>query len=149
MANRLTIIFKLFKDEMPLWIPVALLALLTRIPILLLPGAGRDEALYFYWSKHPEPAYSPLLQFLLNFFDLLPLPDLTMIRLPSIFAGIVVLLLFEKLLRHREINRRSTLIALLALAFCPWQVYTGAVLHPCCILTICCFAACCYFYWQQ
>jgi hypothetical protein len=139
MANRLTIIFKLFKDEMPLWIPVALLALLTRIPILLLPGAGRDEALYFYWSKHPEPAYSPLLQFLLNFFDLLPLPDLTMIRLPSIFAGIVVLPLFEKLLRHREINRRSTLIALLALAFCPWQVYTGAVLHPdnlllCCLL---------------
>jgi hypothetical protein len=137
--DRLTVFLDFLRKKIPLWIPVAFLALLIRLPILQLPGAGRDEALYFYWSKHPQPAYSPLLQLLLKLFDALPLPDLTAMRLPSIFAGVFVLVLFEKLLRHRGIDRSGMSVALLALAFTPWQLYTGAVLHPdnlllCCML---------------
>lgn len=104
---------------------------------MLLPGAGRDEALYVYWSRHPEPAYAPLLQLLTALFMHLPIPAHLAMRLPSLLGGVVVLGLFERWLRSRGVSYRDRLVALLALAVTPWQIYTGTILHPDSLLLAC------------
>lgn len=58
-------------------------------------------------------------------------------RLPALLGGLAVLGLFEQWLRLRGVSYRDRLIALLALAFTPWQIYTGAILHPDSLLLAC------------
>ncbi|NIR63879.1 MAG: hypothetical protein GWN00_11635, partial [Aliifodinibius sp.] len=116
--------------KIPVWLSVSIIALISRIPLIMLPGAGRDEATYFYWAMHPEPAYSPLLQLALKGFSILPLSQMLILRLPSIAAGILVLYLFDRLLQARGLSHRSRGFALTILAFTPWQAYTGVILHP-------------------
>lgn len=113
----------------PLW-PVLALAAAFRIPLLLLPGAGRDEATYFYWGHHFEPAYAPLLQLFSRFSSALPLPEVLQLRLPSFMAGMAALVLFDALLRNRRASRSWRLMGLLAVALSPWQTYAGSILHP-------------------
>ena len=104
--------------------------ILLRLPLLLLPGAGRDEALYWYWAHHFELAYSPLLQIAIRLFEWLPLPDIWAIRLVSLVASGCSLWLLEQLLIRRKIKDVQRRWLLLALAVAPWQTYAGAILHP-------------------
>ena len=62
--------FRLYKPP----IIIAALATILRLFFLMLPGPGRDEAIYHYWAFHPEPAYSPLMQLAIRLFDLLRSP---------------------------------------------------------------------------
>ncbi len=114
----------------PIWIWLSLAALLLRLPLLFLPGAGRDEALYYYWAYHPEPAYAPLMQHLVRFFAALPLPGLVTLRLMSLLAGIGVIFLLDRLLQSSGISRRARWVTGALVAFSPWQTYVGAILHP-------------------
>lgn len=114
----------------PTWLPLTGLALLLRFPLITLPGAGRDEALYFYWSRHLEPAYSPLMQFIIALFDFLPIPDLLAMRMPSLIGGVLVIYLLDKLLQERQARPGIRWLLMAAVAFSPWQFYTGTILHP-------------------
>ncbi len=114
----------------PAWVLVALPAALMRLPVFLLPAPGRDEAVYSYWSRFPEPAYAPLMQWLISATALLPLPDVQALRLAFFVAGLLVLFLYDILLRDAGLSRAGRMLALSALAFSPWQTYTGALAHP-------------------
>lgn len=114
----------------PTWIWVSFVALTIRIPLLFLPNPGRDEAAYFYWSHHFEPAYSLLMQLIVRFFTFLPLPNLFALRLPSLLMGVLVIFLLDKLLQHRGVDYKFRILALVLFAFCPWQSNFGAMLNP-------------------
>ncbi len=122
--------FFLKRQQLPAWLLPLISAILLRMPLFLLPGAGRDESLYFYWAFHPEPAYSPLMQMIIRMFSALPLPPLMSLRMSSLLAGIMVLLLFDQLLKQTGNDYRSRVAVLSILAFSPWQSYVGAILHP-------------------
>jgi len=66
----------------------------------------------------------------LRLTDLLPLPDLLRLRLPSLLGGILVLVLTDLRLRRAGSGLSVRWLSLLAMATCEWQVYTGAILHP-------------------
>lgn len=110
------------------WAALATALLALRLPLLTLPGLGRDEATYVYWSHHPEPGYAPLLQLLLALGR--PLPLLLEARWVPLVAGAVVLVLFERWLRRRGLERRDRWIAVALVGLCPWQTYAGSILHP-------------------
>ncbi|KAA3616638.1 MAG: hypothetical protein DWQ05_12980 [Calditrichaeota bacterium] len=101
-----------------------------RFSLFLLPAPGRDEATYFYWSQHFEPAYSLLLQLLVKFAALLPISALVSLRLPSLIGGVIVLVLLNKILKQHGFDRSLRQIVLTAVAFTPWQIYVGSILHP-------------------
>lgn len=84
------------------WISIAALAI--RMPLLFLPTPGRDEAAYFYWSRHFEPAYSFLMQVIVRVFQWLPVPDLFAMRLPALLMGILVIFWLDKLLLLRGVS---------------------------------------------
>jgi hypothetical protein len=109
---------------------IALAAIAVRWPLWTLPGLGRDEAAYLYWSQHFELAYAPLMQVLLRITAWLPI-DLTLqARLPSIIAGALVLFLFDRLLMARQLSAETRAWSLAFVATCPWQSYVGSILHP-------------------
>jgi hypothetical protein len=112
------------------WLWISIAALTIRIPLLFLPGPGRDEAAYFYWSRHFEPSYSFLMQLIVRFFGWLPIPDLLAMRLPALLLGILVIFLLDKLLLLRGVNYPFRWIALLVFAFSPWQSNFGVLLNP-------------------
>ncbi len=114
----------------PVWLPVSVVALLLRLPVFFLPAPGRDEAAYYYWSRHAEPAYAPLIQWLIRLTTLLPLPEVLALRTGFLITGIGVLVLFDRLLSEAGATPPVRLVALAALAFSPWQTYTGALAHP-------------------
>lgn len=118
---------------------IVFVSLLLRLPLILLPGAGRDEATYAYWAQHPEAAYSPLLQLFVKLFSWIPLPDMLQLRLTSILAGTLAILLFYRFLKRLQVEAASRSAAVVALAISPWMIYAGSILHPdmlllCCIL---------------
>ena len=110
------------------WTALAVAVLALRLPLLLRPGLGRDEATYVVWSHHPEPAYAPLMQLLVAAGHALPL--LLEARWVPFVAGVVVLVLFERLLRARGVDFTGRWIGVALVATCPWQTYAGATLHP-------------------
>lgn len=110
------------------WTALAVALAALRLPMLLLPGLGRDEAAYVYWSHHPEPAYAPLLQILVALGR--GLPTILEARLPSVLAGALVLGLFARLLAQRGMVLRDRWIAVALVGLCPWQTYAGTILHP-------------------
>lgn len=114
----------------PAWIWVAALALPFRVPLLAYPEPGRDEAAYWYWSRHFELGYAPLLQLGAWASSLLPIPDLLALRLPSLVAGIAVLALFDCWLARIGATTSARWAGLLVLALSPWQTFAGATLHP-------------------
>ncbi|MCC7142119.1 MAG: DUF547 domain-containing protein [Candidatus Eisenbacteria bacterium] len=103
------------------------IALLLRLPIACLPGLGRDEAAYVYWSRHPELSYSPLLQLLLRPFDH---GSALLQRIPALLLGLLLLWLFDRLLRLRGASGDARRLGVLALAVAPWQTLVGGVIHP-------------------
>ncbi|MFN8547518.1 MAG: hypothetical protein U0527_05985 [Candidatus Eisenbacteria bacterium] len=113
---------------LPPWFGAWLLALPLRLPIVALPGLGRDEAAYLYWASHPEPSYSPLLQLLL--WPTRHLGAAWAHRCPMLAVGLIVLLLFDRLLAVRGATSGARWFACLALALTPWQTLVGSVLHP-------------------
>lgn len=110
------------------WSALALAVGALRLPMISLPGLGRDEATYLLWSHHPEPAYAPLLQALVAAGH--ALPPLLEARWPSIVAGALILVLFERLLARRGAAWRDRWIGVALVAMCPWQTYVGSILHP-------------------
>jgi Dolichyl-phosphate-mannose-protein mannosyltransferase len=109
---------------------IAASALLLRLPLFLLPGIGRDEAVYFLWAQETGVAYSPLLLWFTKACLTLPVPDLLALRLPSLLPGLAVLFLLDYDLRSRAASLETRLFATAALAISPWQIYAGAILHP-------------------
>jgi len=116
--------------RVPVWIPPAAAALILRLPLILLPGPGRDEAAYRYWAHHSEPFYAPLLQWAIRAFETLPIPDLLALRMPAIVCGVLSLMLLDRWLETVGARRTHRLLALAAIAFGPWQTYVGAIVHP-------------------
>jgi len=110
------------------WSALALALAALRLPLLTLPGLGRDEATYVYWSHHPEPGYVPLLQLLVAIGR--PLPLLAEARWVPFVAGLLVLVVFERWLRSRGLDLRDRWIAVALVGLCPWQTYAGSILHP-------------------
>ena len=110
------------------WSALALAVLALRLPWILLPGLGRDEATYLVWSHHPEPAYAPLLQLLVALSR--GVGDVVGPRLPSVLSGVAVLWLFERWLAARAVAMRDRWIAVALVAVSPWQTYAGSILHP-------------------
>ncbi|MCB0273444.1 MAG: hypothetical protein KDI06_01440 [Calditrichaeota bacterium] len=113
-----------------LWIPVGVLAFFLKLPLVLLPAAGRDEAVYAYWANHPEWAYAPLLHQWVKLNTWLGLPDLLALRLPAILPGLLLLWLTERILARQNRDPIRRLALLLAVALSPWQIYAGSILHP-------------------
>lgn len=109
-------------------LPVLLIALVPRVVLAWLPGVGRDEAAYHWWSHHPEPAYAPLLQLFLALADRLPLDPALALRIPNLLAGAAALVLFGRLVTLRGESRPAWAVA--ALAATPWALYTGGLAHP-------------------
>lgn len=112
------------------WWLLAVAVLALRWPLGSLPAPGRDEALYVYWSDHPEPAYAPLLQLLLRAASASGLDAAMVWRLPTLVAGALALLLFDRLLRDRGLGRHGRFVAVAAVALSPWQTHVGSVVHP-------------------
>ncbi|MEL6824119.1 MAG: glycosyltransferase family 39 protein, partial [Calditrichota bacterium] len=113
-----------------------------------LPGAGRDEATYAYWSQHPEAAYSPLLQLFVKIFSWIPLPEIFQLRLTSIIAGTLAILLCHRFLKYLQVEVASRIAAIAALGLSPWMTYTGSILHPD-MLLLCCILAFLIMAFQQ
>jgi hypothetical protein len=109
---------------------VALLSLLVRIPLILLPGPGRDESAYYYWAQHAQVGYASLLLALVRILETLGVPALAAIRIPSSVGGVLCIALFDRLLKTARVGPSTRFVALLALALNPWQVLVGSVLHP-------------------
>lgn len=116
------------RRAVPPWFGAWLLALVLRLPIVALPGLGRDEAAYLYWASHPEPSYSPLIQLLL--WPTRHLEAAWAHRGPMLAVGLLVLLLFDRLLAGRGANAGARWFGCLALSLTPWQTLVGCVLHP-------------------
>jgi len=116
--------------RIPVWVLISIPALVMRLPLLFLPNPGRDEAAYFYWSHFPEPAYALAMQAVVAISRQLPIPALIAMRLPSLMMGILVLFLFDQILRIRGAKRKTRWIGLAVLAFCPWQGNFGVILNP-------------------
>lgn len=135
--SELILRIRLLVQPIPVWFTISLFAIIIRFPMIFLPGAGRDEAIYFYWSRDLEPAYTPLMQLLLAVFNYLPIPQLITLRLPSVLTGIAVLYLLDAILQYRKIPRRNRIGLLVIFAFTPWQIYTGTILHPDNLLLTC------------
>ncbi|KPJ96554.1 MAG: hypothetical protein AMJ53_00245 [Gammaproteobacteria bacterium SG8_11] len=112
------------------WLWISTAALTIRVPLLFLPNPGRDEAAYFYWSHHFEPAYSFLMQLVVRLFGWLPVSDLFAMRLPALLLGILVIFLLDILLQLRGVNYSFRCMALLLFAFSPWQSNFGVFLNP-------------------
>lgn len=109
---------------------LALLAL-PRLILLLLPGLGRDEAAYLYWSRHPEFSYAPLMGLLLRGVDLLPgQPEPWMLRMPGFLAGGLGLWLLHRLCVSQSMAPHTRNFLLLSLTLSPWSVYVGSIVHP-------------------
>ena len=96
----------------------------------MLPGIGRDEALYWYWSHHPEFAYAPLLQLMLRLAEWLPFSPNLNVRFSSLLAGSLVIVLMDLLLKERQASRLYRILWGLVLGISPWMLYSGAIVHP-------------------
>ncbi len=114
----------------PPWLVIGLAALALRLPLILLPGIGRDEAAYHYWAQSGEPAYAPLFLLLIRLCGSI-LPDgLLAVRMTAILGGLAVLALLDLHLCRRGVAQSGRYLAAATLAFTPWQTYVGAILHP-------------------
>ncbi len=105
-------------------------SLIFRGFLWILPGIGRDEALYWYWSHHPEFAYAPLLQLMIRIVEFLPFSPNLNIRFSSLIAGSLVIVLMDLLLKERGASREYRLLWGLLLGISPWMLYSGAIVHP-------------------
>lgn len=113
------------------WVVAVLASLPLRLALTTLPGVGRDEAVYVYWSHHPFLFYAPLLQALLVLSRPFQVLSRTAaIRLPVLFSGALLLFLVDQVLRHRGASTEQRRRFLFALALTPWFVYAGGILHP-------------------
>ncbi|MDQ7064757.1 MAG: hypothetical protein Q9P90_10990, partial [candidate division KSB1 bacterium] len=112
------------------WRLAAVLALPLKWPLLALPGIGRDEAVYVYWSRLGEPFYAPLLQSALALARLLPVPELAAIRALALAVSVLNLYLADRLLREVGVPAARRSMAVLVVATLPWQVYVGGIVHP-------------------
>ncbi len=124
------------------WLLAAVLALPLKWPLLALPGIGRDEAVYVYWSRQGEPFYAPLLQWGLALARLLPVPELAAIRALALAVSVLNLYLVDRLLREARVPASRRFVAVLVVATLPWQVYVGGIVHPdglflACLLLFC------------
>lgn len=117
-------------SAVPVWLPISLVSLLLRAPLLLLPGPGRDEAAYYYWAHAGSWGYAPLLLAWVRALEWTGLPALAAIRLPGLIAGTLVVILFDRWLETRGLGRGQRGLALLALILTPWHLLVGSVLHP-------------------
>ena len=111
-------------------VQLGVLVLATRLPLVALPGPGRDEATYHYWAHNPEPAYAPLLQLAVWLGEGILGHSTWSLRLPSLILGLVVLLLADLRLRGLRASVGARLLAAFAVALTPWQAFAGAILHP-------------------
>ena len=116
--------------KLPHWLTTAVLTTLVRLPLVALLYPGRDEAAYAYWSRNPEPGYALLLQGYLWFFSLFSSSHIFTLRVPALLLGLIALILYDKLLQERRCTEHSRFLALTIFAFCPWQIYTGSIIHP-------------------
>ncbi len=101
-----------------------------RLALLMLPAPGRDEATYVVWAREGHLAYAPLLGGVLALVTAIGTPGAWMPRLVVLGLGAATLALAHRVLLRAEVApaRRRALLA--ALALCPWQTYTGAIVHP-------------------
>jgi hypothetical protein len=104
--------------------------LAVRLPLWLLPGPGRDEAAYHYWVHHPEPFYAPLLQWSVGLAEIFGGHSLWSLRAPVLILGLAVVWLNDRRLAGAHAQPYLRWLAALALAFSPWQGFTGSILHP-------------------
>ncbi len=109
---------------------LAAVLLLIRLPLWLLPGPGRDEAAYYYWAHHPEPAYSLLVQAAIRLGGLVAGHSLWALRLPVLVLGLLVLVLNDRRLARAGSPVGWRGLAAAALALNPWQSFAGSILHP-------------------
>ena len=112
------------------WLLAAVLALPLKWPLLVLPGIGRDEAVYVYWSRQGEPFYAPLLQWALALVRLLPVPELAAIRTLALGVSVLNVYLVDRLLREARVSASRRRLAALVFATLPWQMYVGGIVHP-------------------
>jgi len=103
---------------------------LVRLPLWLLDGPGRDEALYRYWAHHPDLSYAPLLQGIIRVFEFAGPHSAWTLRLPMAVLGFVVLYLVDLRLRKANAASSARLIVGAAVALSPWQGFSGSILHP-------------------
>ena len=104
--------------------------LAVRLPLWLLPGPGRDEAAYHYWVHHPEPFYAPLLQWAVRLAEVFCGHSLWSLRAPVLILGVGILWLNDRRLAGIRTPLHLRWLAVLALAFSPWQGFAGSILHP-------------------
>jgi len=99
---------------------------------LLVAGVdlSKDEATYWYWSRHLDASYAWLPFTLIAISDSVwPGADLVL-RLPFLGAGTISLLLLHHLCRLRGLSPERSLLAVAALATSHWVWHTGSFLHP-------------------
>lgn len=113
-----------------LLVVAAVVMALLRLPVSWLPGPGRDEAAYHYWSHHVEPAYAPLVQATIKLSEGLFGPTPWALRVPALALGVLVLVLNDRRLRSAGAPADLRTVALLAICLTPWQMFAGSILHP-------------------
>lgn len=100
--------------------------------LLLAAGVdlGKDEAAYWYWSRHLDVSYAWLPFFFVHLGDwLLPGSDVAL-RLPFLTGGVVSVWLLYSLCRLHDLSPARSAVAAAAFATSHWIWHTSSFLHP-------------------
>ena len=101
-------------------------AFVLRLVLVFLPELGRDEAAYLYWTWHPRPEYSPLLQTQILLARVVSDAP-WLLRSSQLVVSALTLFFFGQWMRARG---QVPCANVAALACVPWLVFVGGVLHP-------------------
>lgn len=122
-----------------LWLWVGLLVLHALLKVWLTAGVelGKDEAAYWYWSRHLDATYALLPLSAIGLADrLLPGHDWAL-RLGVELCGLASICLLYRLGRACGLERSRCLWAAAAFASSHWVWHTTSYLHPDAFLVTC------------
>jgi hypothetical protein len=115
----------------PFVLPMGL-CLWVGVRVLLVAGLdlSKDEAAYWYWSRHLDASYAWLPFAIISLADAVrPGVDLVL-RLPFLAASAISVLLLNHLCRLRGLSPSRSALAVAAFATSHWIWHTGSFLHP-------------------
>lgn len=107
------------------------LLIAARVALALTLEIGRDEAAYWYWAWHgPDASYSLVTGLAVRASTALLGDSPAAVRLPTLVAGALSVLLLIAAARRLGVARRTALLGGVALAAAPAVGLAGTLVHP-------------------